>query len=119
MNKSNDLNEIIYNLQENQTELNKIIFGMQHEINLLKSQLNTMNESFTNTVSLLLKEKFVKNENKNKNKNVIQNLTDSSSDSDDNNVNYQIKNPFQKKNNNNTKIKNSTQNSNVNRRRII
>jgi len=115
MNKSNDLNEIIYNLQENQTELNKIIFGMQHEINLLKSQLNTMNESFTNTVSLLLKEKFVKNENKN----VIQNLTDSSSDSDDNNVNYQIKNPFQKKNNNNTKIKNSTQNSNVNRRRII
>lgn len=117
MNKSNDLNEIINNLQENQTELNKIIFGMQHEINLLKSQLNTMNESFTNTVSLLLKEKFVKNENKNKN--VIQNLTDSSSDSDDNNVNYQIKNPFQKKNNNNTKIKNSTQNSNVNRRRII
>jgi len=115
MNKSNDLNEIIYNLQENQTELNKIIFGMQHEINLLKSQLNTMNESFTNTVSLLLKEKFVKNENKN----VIQNLTDSSSDSDDNNVNYQIKNPFQKKKNNNTKIKNSTQNSNVNRRRII
>lgn len=115
MNKSNDLNQIIYNLQENQTELNKIIFGMQHEINLLKSQLNTMNESFTNTVSLLLKEKFVKNENKN----VIQNLTDSSSDSDDNNVNYQIKNPFQKKNNNNTKIKNSTQNSNVNRRRII
>lgn len=115
MNKSNDLNEIINNLQENQTELNKIIFGMQHEINLLKSQLNTMNESFTNTVSLLLKEKFVKNENKN----VIQNLTDSSSDSDDNNVNYQIKNPFQKKNNNNTKIKNSTQNSNVNRRRII
>ena len=115
MNKSNDLNEIIYNLQENQTELNKIIFGMQHEINLLKSQLNTMNESFTNTVSLLLKEKFVKNENKN----VIQNLTDSSSDSDDNNVNYQIKNPFQKKNNNTTKIKNSTQNSNVNRRRII
>ena len=36
--KTNDLKEIIYNLQDNQTELNKIIFGMQHEINSLKTQ---------------------------------------------------------------------------------
>ena len=50
MNKNEKLIEKIYSIDDNQRELNMIIAGMQNEITLLKSQLNSMNDNFNNTV---------------------------------------------------------------------
>jgi len=101
MSIKNNINDILYELQENQTELNKIIFTMQQEINLLKIQLNNTNESFTNTVTLLLKQNNIETIKK-------EDTSDSSSDSDNTRFYNKKKSttPFNKKKNQNTNINN-------------
>ena len=118
MNKNEKLIEKIYSIDDNQRELNMIIAGMQNEITLLKSQLNSMNDNFNNTVTLLLRNNFIDKDeysdtNSNKklqNKNNDDTSSSDSSDSDSNNknnrnnrnnINYDNKNNG---NNNNKKI---------------
>lgn len=118
MNKNEKLIEKIYSIDDNQRELNMIIAGMQNEITLLKSQLNSMNDNFNNTVTLLLRNNFIdKHEysdtNSNKklqNKNNDDTSSSDSSDSDSNNKNNN-RNNKNKNNRNNNKKKNQKINS--------
>lgn len=131
MNKNEKLIEKIYSIDDNQRELNMIIAGMQNEITLLKSQLNSMNDNFNNTVTLLLRNNYIdKHEysdtNFNKklqNRNNDDTSSSDSSDSDSNNrsnrnnINYENRN--RNNNRNNNKNNNKNQKINSTRRNFI
>lgn len=127
MNKNEKLIEKIYSIDDNQRELNMIIAGMQNEITLLKSQLNSMNDNFNNTVTLLLRNNYIdKHEysdtNSNKklqNRNNDDTSSTDSSDSDSNNRNNTNNRNYDNRNRNNNRNNNKNQKINSTRRNFI
>jgi hypothetical protein len=122
MNNNEKLIEKIYNIDDNQRELNMIIAGMQNEITLLKSQLNSMNDNFNNTVTLLLRNNYIdKHEYSDTNSNKkLQNRNNddtSSSDSSDSDSNNRNKNNRKNRNNINYENRNNNKNKKMNSRR--
>jgi hypothetical protein len=69
-----DINNRLSLVENNQKELNQYILSLQNEIEFLKSQIVSMNETFNNTFTLLLNQTTKVNIKKKDN--------DSSSDSD-------------------------------------
>lgn len=69
-----DINNRLSLVENNQKELNQYILSLQNEIEFLKSQIVSMNETFNNTFTLLLNQTTKVNIKKKNN--------DSSSDSD-------------------------------------
>ena len=127
MNKNEKLIEKIYSIDDNQRELNMIIAGMQNEITLLKSQLNSMNDNFNNTVTVLLRNNYIdKHEysgtNSNKkiqNRNNDDTSSTDSSDSDSNNRNNTNNRNYDNRNRNNNRNNNKNQKINSTRRNFI
>ena len=124
MNKNEKLIEKIYSIDDNQRELNMIIAGMQNEITLLKSQLNSMNDNFNNTVTLLLRNNYIdKHEYSDTNSNKkLQNKNNddtSSSDSSDSDSNNKNNNKNNRNNRNNINYDNRNNNRNNNRNQKI
>lgn len=70
-----DINNRLSLVENNQKELNQYILSLQNEIEFLKSQIVSMNETFNNTFTLLLNQTTKVNIKK-------KNNNDSSSDSD-------------------------------------
>ena len=69
-----DINNRLSLVENNQKELNQYLLSLQNEIEFLKSQIVSMNETFNNTFTLLLNQTTKVNIKKKDN--------DSSSDSD-------------------------------------